>query len=145
MRARLLPLPCCTTNRSLSGNDAGFTREVFWDLFRQSIITLGCDNADQNYPFFALSHFGKDLANQNVYFFHDLKSYTKLIQSNVPNIPTTSRCSTFKRRCGRLKTGCMLAATVMLGVASEHSFLLLVEAAEQSPKYRCHFGTVAKK
>ena len=129
----------------LSGNDAGLAREVFWDLFRQSIITLGCDNADQNYPFFALSHFGKKiLANQNVYFFHDLESYTKLIQSNVPNINDITLLY-LQEAMQAFKTGCMLAATVMLGVASEHSFLLLVEAAEQSPKYRCHFGTVAKE
>ena len=37
------------------------------------------------------------------------------------------------------KSGCMLASTVMLGVASEHSFLLLIEAAENSPKYGQHF------
>jgi hypothetical protein len=43
------------------------------------------------------------------------------------------------------RAGCMLAATVMLGVASEHSFLLLVEAAETSPKYGSHFGAVAKE
>ncbi len=129
----------------LSGNDSELLREVFWDLFRQNIITLGTDNSDPSFPWFAVSHFGKKiLANQNVYFFHDLESYTKLIQSNVPNISDITLLY-LQEAMQAFKTGCMLAATVMLGVASEHSFLLLVEAAEQSPKYGSHFGTLAKE
>jgi len=129
----------------LSGNDTELAREVFWDLFRQAVITLGCDNANQNYPFFSLSHFGKKiLTNQNVYFFHDLESYTRLIQSNVPGINAITLLY-LQEAMQSFKTGCMLAATVMLGVASEHSFLLLVEAAEQSPKYGSHFGSVSKE
>lgn len=129
----------------LSENDAELAREVFWDLFRQGITTLGCDNANREFPFFKVSSFGqKVLANQNVYFFHDLESYTKLIRSNVPNINDTTLLY-LQEAMQSFRVGCMLAATVMLGVASEHSFLLLVEAAEQSPKYGTHFGSVSKE
>jgi hypothetical protein len=129
----------------LSGNDAELAREVFWDLFRQGIITLGCDNANREFPFFKVSSFGqKILANQNVYFFHDLESYTKLIQSNVPNINAVTLMY-LQEAMQSFRSGCILAATVMLGVASEHSFLLLVEAAEQSPTYGSHFGSVSKE
>ena len=129
----------------LSGNDAELAREVFWDLFRQAIITLGANESKPNFPSFSVSHFGKKiLANQNVYFFHDLESYTKLIQSNVPNINDITLLY-LQEAMQAFKTGCMLAATVMLGVASEHSFLLLVEAAEKSPKYGGHFGSVSKE
>ena len=38
-----------------------------------------------------------------------------------------------------------LAATVMLGVASEHSFLLLLEAAESNGKYGARFASAAKE
>ncbi len=129
----------------LSGNDSDLLREVFWDLFRQNIITLGADNSDPMFPWFAVSHVGKKiLANENPYFFHDLESYTNLIQSNVPRINNITLLY-LQEAMQSFKSGCMLAATVMLGVASEHSFLLLVEAAETSPKYGSHFAAVSKE
>lgn len=129
----------------LSGNDAELTREVFWDLFRQGIIVLGSDNANEAYPHFRVSSFGKKiLDNQNPYSFHDLDTYTKLIRSNVPTINDITLMY-LQEAMQSFRSGCMLAATVMLGVASEHSFLLLVEAAEQSATYGTHFGAVSKE
>jgi hypothetical protein len=129
----------------LSGNDADLLREVFWDLFRQNIITLGADNSDPMFPWFSVSHVGKRiLGNQNPYFFHDLDTYTKLIRSNVPTINDITLMY-LQEAMQSFRSGCMLAATVMLGVASEHSFLLLVEAAGQSPTYGTHFGAVPKE
>ena len=129
----------------LSGQDAELTREVFWDLFRQAIIVLGSDNANPQYPHFKVSSFGKKvLDNQNPYFFHDLDSYTKLIRSNVPTINDITLLY-LQEAMQSFKSGCMLAATVMLGVASEHSFLLLLEAAEKSSTYGTHFANVSKE
>jgi len=129
----------------LAPNDRELFREVFWDLFRQSVITLGANDSNREFPFFSLSHFGrKMLANQNVYFFHDLESYTKLIRSNVPNLNDVTLLY-LQEAMQSFRSGCMLAATVILGVASEHSFLLLVEAAENSPKYGGQFGNVSKE
>jgi hypothetical protein len=129
----------------LSISDQDMVREVFWDLFRQNIITLGAKRGEPDFPWFAVSHVGKKiLDSQNPYFFHDLESYTKLIRSNVPNINDITLLY-LQEAMQAFKTGCMLAATVMLGVASEHSFLLLVEAAEQSPKYGSHFSNVSKE
>lgn len=129
----------------LSAGDAELTREVFWDLFRQGTITLGSNDANREFPHFKVSSLGKKILDgQNPYFFHDLESYRKLIRSNVPNINDTTLLY-LQEAMQSFRAGCMLAATVMLGVASEHSFLLLVEAAETSPKYGSHFGAVAKE
>ena len=88
-----------------------------------------------------MSSFGKKvLDNQNPYFFHDLETYTKLIRTNVPTINDITLLY-LQEAMQSFKSGCMLAATVMLGVASEHSFLLLVEAAEKSPNYGPHFAS----
>jgi hypothetical protein len=128
-----------------SAGDAELTREVFWDLFRQGTITLGSSDADRKFPHFKVSSLGKKILDgQNPYFFHDLESYTKLIRSNVPAINDITLLY-LQEAMQSFRSGCMLAATVMLGVASEHSFLLLVEAAENSPKYGSHFGNVAKE
>lgn len=129
----------------LSVADRELVREVFWDLFRQGIITLGLNDASPEFPCFKVSHFGKKLLeNETTYFFHDLDSYTTLIRSNVPNINDVTLLY-LQEAMQSFKSGCMLAATVMLGVASEHSFLLLLEAAEASSTYGNRFANAAKQ
>ena len=144
-KAYRILLRCFETEPRPSSEDAELAREIFWDLFRQGIITLGSDNANREFPHFKVSSFGtKVLHNQNPYFFHDLDSYTKIIQSNVPNINDITLLY-LQEAMQSFKSGCMLASTVMLGVASEHSFLLLVETAETNPIYGQHFTTVSKE
>lgn len=133
------------SDAQLSVADRELVREVFWDLFRQGVITIGSDNANQNYPHFKVSQFGKRiLENENTYFFHDLSTYTTLIQSNVPDINDTTLLY-LQEAMQSFKSGCMLAATVMLGVASEHSFLLLLETAEANSTYGSKFASAAKQ
>jgi hypothetical protein len=130
---------------SLSNNDRELFREVFWELFRQGVITLGLNDSNREFPHFSLSHFGKKiLDNENTYFFHDLSTYTALIQSNVPNINPTTLLY-LQEAMQSFKAGCLLAATVMLGVASEHSFLLLADVTEKNGKYGLHFSSVSKE
>lgn len=129
----------------LPTNDRSVFHEVFWDLFRQGIITPGINDSNLDFPHFSLSHFGKKiLDNQNTYFFHDLSTYTTLIQSNVPKINGTTLLY-LQEAMQAFKSGCMLAATVMLGVASEHSFLLLLEAVEANSEYGSRFVNAAKE
>jgi hypothetical protein len=130
---------------SLMGTDRQLFDEVFWDLFRQGIITPGWNESNRNLPFFRISHFGKRiLENENTYFFHDLTSYTTLIQSNVPNINDVTLLY-LQEAMQSFRSGCMLAAAVMLGVASEHSFLLMLEAAESNSAYGSYFTSAAKE
>lgn len=129
----------------LTANDQELVREVFWDLFRQGVITLGLNGSNREFPFFKVSQFGKRiLDNENTYFFHDLTTYTTLIKSNVPHINDTTLLY-LQEAMQSFKSGCMLAATVMLGVASEHSFLLLLETAEANGKYGARFTSAAKE
>ena len=101
----------------LSAIDRELLREVFWELFRQGIITLGTNEANAQFPWFKVSLFGKTiLDNQTPYFFHDLESYTKVIRSNVPNINEITLFY-LQEAMQSFRSGCMLAATVMLGVA----------------------------
>ena len=53
---------------TLSGHDANLFHEVFWELFRQGIITLGSNDANPTFPFCRLSHFGRRIIeNQQTY------------------------------------------------------------------------------
>lgn len=130
---------------SLPANDWAVFHEVFWDLFRQGIITPGINDSSLEFPHFSVSQFGrKILENENTYFFHDLSTYTTLMKSNVPDINDTTLLY-LQEAMQSFKSGCMLAATVMLGVASEHSFLLLLESAHANSTYGSNFANAAKQ
>lgn len=43
---------------ALTKEDAETLREVFWDLFRQGILTLGKDETNNTFPFFRVTSHG---------------------------------------------------------------------------------------
>lgn len=114
-------------NPQLDVEEKELTREIFWDLFRQGIITLGCNDSNQNYPFYRVSHYGqKVLDNQETYFFYDVSSYEQAIKKEVQEIDDTTLIY-LKEAMQAFRVGCLLSSSVMLGVATEHTFLLLME------------------
>jgi hypothetical protein len=129
----------------LEKEDSETFRQVFWDLFRQSIITPGLGGDSIEFPFFSVSRAGEHILNQeSTYFFHDVTSYEKVIRENIPNIDPATLLYLMEAMQA-FKAGCMLASTVMVGVAAEHTFSLLLEAAENSPAYGMHFKKAAKE
>lgn len=119
----------------LSRHDLDLFLEVFWDLFRQGIITLGLNDSNPNFPFFRVSASGKKiLEGQEPYFFHDLSSYEKVIKENISNIDEVTLIY-LKEAMQAFLSGCLLSSAVMLGVATEHSFMQLLETIERNPDY----------
>jgi len=119
----------------LSTSDSELFMEVFWDLFRQGIITLGHNDSNRAFPFFKISHFGdKIIHSQSAYFFHDLITYTKLINDNIPNINPVTLIY-LQEAMQAFKSNCILSSSVMLGVATEHSFLLMLDVIHSNPTY----------
>lgn len=129
----------------LSSPDAELFLEVFWDLFRQGVITLGCDDSSRMFPFFRVSSFGRRIIEgHQAYFFHDVSSYTKLLTDAVPNLdPVTLRY--LQEAMQAFKAGCLLSSSVMLGVAAEHTFLLLIETIEKNTAESAKFAAVSKE
>ncbi|MFA6173569.1 MAG: hypothetical protein WC701_07750 [Kiritimatiellales bacterium] len=126
----------------LRGQEAETLREVFWDFFRQGIITLGFDEAHPNFPFFCVSQFGRRLIERNdTYFFHDVSSYKKVISEAIPKLNNTTLVY-LQEAMQAFQTGCLLSATVMLGVATEHTFLLMLDAIANNPTHSQMFKTV---
>lgn len=120
-------------------------QEVFWDLFRQGIITLGMDRSNNNFPWFRVSSFGKKiLENQNPYFFHDVSTYEAVIKQNIPDIDEVTLLY-LKEAMQAFMSGCMLSSSVMLGVAAEHSFEQLLELIDKDPKFGTIFKSVQKE
>ena len=130
---------------SLSRNDSNLLLEVFWGLFREGIITLGADDSNRQFPWFRLSEFGKRLADsQEPYFFHDVSSYETVIRTEVPEIDDVTLLY-LKEAMQDFKSGCLLSASVMLGVAAEHTFSKLLEAIESNGTYFATFKNVYER
>lgn len=118
-----------SSNASLSRADKEIFLEVFWGLFREGVITLGMDDSNREFPWFRVSAFGQRILDgQDTYFFHDVSTYEKLIQKEVPTLDAVTLLY-LKEAMQAFRVGSILAATVMLGVATEHTFLLMLEAA----------------
>jgi hypothetical protein len=144
-RDSVTPDPC-QREAQLSQNDRDLFQEVFWDLFRQNIITLGT-SGDPNaaYPWFRVSSFGKKtLANNDVYFFHDLTSYEKIIRENIPDIDEITLFY-LKEAMQAFIVGCRLSSAVMLGVALEYSLDNLYNVINGNEAQSAHFQSVSKE
>jgi hypothetical protein len=129
----------------LTVSDKELVRDVFWDLFRQGIIILGYNDANPKYPFFRLSHNGqKILENSETYFFYDISSYEKAIKKEVPKINDITLIY-LKEAMQAFRAGCLLSSSVMLGVATEHTFLLLIEIIDQNPEHKLIATAVNKE
>jgi hypothetical protein len=130
----------------LSDHDYLLFQEIFWDLFRQGIITLGMDSSNKQFPWFRVSSYGKKLLEhtQEPYFFHDVSTYEAVIKQNIPGIDEVTLLY-LKEAMQAFMSGCMLSSSVMLGVAAEHSFEQLLETIAGTPKYEPVFKSVSKE
>lgn len=123
------------SNANLDSYDREIFLEVFWDLFRQGIITLGLNDSNREFPFFRVSSHGKRiLENQESYFFHDVSTYEQLIRNEIPNIDDVTMIY-LKEAMQAFRVGCVLSSTVMLGVSTEHTFDLLIEKINSNPTH----------
>jgi len=130
---------------TLSTNDLDLFLEVFWTLFREGIITLGLNDSNREFPFFRITALGRRIAaHQQAYFFHDVSSYEALVRSEVPAIDSVTVLY-LKEALQSFRVGCVLASTVMLGVATEHTFLLLVETLENNATHAPTFASVGQQ
>ena len=137
--------PVWVNRVELSDVDANIFLEVFWGLFREGIITLGMNDSNPNFPFYRVSEFGRKLlADQNEYFFHDVASYEAQIKSRVPDIDAVTLLY-LKEAMQAFKTGCLLSSSVMVGVALEHSFLLMLEVIENNPVHSVTYSKAVKE
>ena len=130
---------------ALSTVDGDTFLEVFWDLFRQGIITIGWNRSNPEFPFFRVSGMGQRiLANQSAYFFHDVSTYTSIIRKEIPQIDEVTLLY-LQEAMQAFQSGCILSATVMLGVAAEHTFLLLIGDITNNPVHAPKFAAIGKE
>lgn len=119
--------------------------EVFWDLFRQGVITLGMNDSNREFPFCRLTAHGKKIvSDEHSYFIHDVSALIDRVRKEVPKVSdATVMYLGESLQCFR--SGCMLASTVMLGVAAESEFERLLEKATSSTTWKSKFESAAKE
>ncbi len=126
----------------LHPHDRELVRDVFWDLFRQGFITLGSDDANQEWPHFRLSYFGqRTLKTQSPYRFHDTGSFITMLREEVPDI-SSEAIAYLEEAVATFYADCLLACCVMIGVAAEAEFLRLIDAATTSKTHGTAFASV---
>lgn len=113
---------------ALHPRDRDTILEIFWDLFRQGVITLGLDDNNPQWPWFRLSRFGESEDARQPFRFHDTGSYLAMILKTVPDLLPAAKMY-LEEAVAAFYSGCFLAATVMLGVAAEAEFLRLIDVA----------------
>jgi hypothetical protein len=129
----------------LDSREAELARDVFWDLFRQGFITLGLNDANPQWPFFRVSHFGNaTLAHDSPYRFTDSSTYLTMVREHVPDLDNVTEMY-LDEAVRAFHAGCLLSASVMLGVATESRFLLLIRASDASALHGATFRPVAKE
>jgi hypothetical protein len=130
---------------ALTTEDAETLREVFWDLFRQGIVTLGKDESDNAFPFFRVTSYGARAVREgDTYFISDTSVFEQRVKNEIPNIDDI--CLLYlKESFQAFRSGCLISSAVMLGVAAEHVFQLLLDQIESDPKYSSKFRSVLQQ
>ncbi|MBB4398787.1 hypothetical protein GGD62_007934 [Bradyrhizobium sp. ERR14] len=129
---------------ALHPHDRDKLLEIFWDLFRQGVITLGLNDNNPQWPWFRLSRFGASEAARQPFRFHDTASFMSMVLKAVPDLlPATQMY--LDEAVAAFYSGCFLAATVMLGVAAEAEFLRLIDVANKNAKIGTSFDKAAKE
>lgn len=128
----------------LSRPDAEVLREVFWDLFRQGVVVPGLDELNRDFPWFRISDRGRRILAHQPFIPHDVDAYTKILKSAVPELNDTTLVY-LQESMSAFRADCLLSASVMLGVATEHTFLLLLEDIAANPKWNVRYQSVAEQ
>ena len=106
-------------------------REALWQCLVKHIIIFGSDNANESWPFYRLTEYGLsvlDSVNPQPY---DPDGFLRHFRAAVPNAhPAVD--SYLAEGVRAFNAGCLPAAAVMLGCASEKLLLMLCEQFEAS-------------
>lgn len=111
-------------------------RQIFWDLFRRNIITLGSSSGSE-FPWFEVTDYGKAVLDKREYYTQDVQAYISKVKSEAPNLDPLSELY-LKEAIQCFDSECYLAASVMIGVACENEFFILIDAALAS-SYKTQF------
>jgi len=115
----------------LAPGESSNIREVIWELIIQGILTPGYNDNNPNLPFLRLTDWGRQCVDAEQVVPYDRDGYLSRLHEKCPDLERlaedyiTEALECFRR-------GCLRAAPVMLGVASEHIVLRLMDGFHDS-------------
>jgi hypothetical protein len=118
--------------------------DVFWELVIQNIVAPGHNIANPNLPFFHTTEYGKKVLAEKEFIPHDPDGYLARFRSKNPMADATV-IAYLQESVECFARGNHVASVVMLGIASERSFLLLGDtlgAALADPKEQKSFKNI---
>lgn len=123
------------------------TNEVLWEFIFQRIISPGVNEGNPHLPFFHITDYGKKVLNEEEFQPHDPTGYLERFRRDIPEYDLTVE-SYLSESIHCFITSNLIASIVMLGVASERTFLLLCKSLHDSienPKEQSKFEKILKR
>lgn len=102
-------------------------QDVLWELMIQGVIAPGLNLHTPNLPWFHLTEYGTKVLEAREFLPHDPTGYMDRFRAQCSPIDATVEVY-LKESLNCFSRGALIAAIVMLGVASERVFLVLCEA-----------------
>ena len=117
-------------------------RQIVWEFILQGILAIGLNERNPDFPFLSLTEHGKKvLESGEIWLPYDPDGYLKNLKTEIPNIDPIIEMYVTESLQAYLK-GLMFSSAVMLGVASEQAFLILLDTltnALKNPKEKKKF------
>ncbi len=102
------------------------THEVLWDLILQRVLNPGSQSSNPELPFFRVTEYGKKVLAGGEMIPHDPANYLEKF-TQILGQPDRVVIEYLKEGLRNFNAGCYLSANMMIGIASERTFLNLCE------------------
>ncbi|MDQ1279668.1 MAG: hypothetical protein QG670_930 [Thermoproteota archaeon] len=100
-------------------------RQIVWEFILQGILAIGLNEMNPSFPFLSVTEHGRQVLESGQTLPYDPDGYLKRLNEN-PNLDPLIEMYASESLQAYLK-GLMFSSAIMLGVASEEAFLILLE------------------
>ena len=100
-------------------------REAVWELIVEGVMTVGMDASNENWPFLSLTEYGEEHVKNPAANPHEIGEYMKLLREVAPLGEIEERYVT--QALQAFRRNLPDATAVMIGAASEHLLILLLQ------------------
>jgi len=115
------------TKHHMPSEDREKTRQIVWEFILQGILAIGLDELNPNFPFVSITEYGKRVLESGQTLPYDPDGYLRKLRTEIPDLDPLIEMYLSESLQAYLK-GLMFSSAVMLGVASEKAFLILLES-----------------
>lgn len=115
-----------STEHYMPIDDREKVRQIVWELILQGILAIGLNEMNPSFPFVSVTEHGRQVLDSGQTLPYDPDGYLKRLKTEIPNLDPLIDMYVSESLQAYLK-GLMFSSAVMLGVASEKAFLILLE------------------